>query len=303
MPVFKASRVGHDRRALTAPRAERISARLRNAVKRLDRPGGRTLLRAVVSIYLSVRYRTPIVLHRWNGAWAYRWRGMTIPHPVVGSALHPEEARAIFGYGYVPQPGDIVFDVGAGVGDSTLYFSRLVGHRGRVVAIEAHPDTFRWLIRLCELNGLANALPLQCAASDSVGEVSISDEESLTNAVVDRRAARNGIRVPARTIDDVAGELGIERVDLLKMNIEGAEREAVVGMEKTLAKTRFVCVSCHDFLAERGGPDELRTKEFVTAFLREHGFAVVSRNRGADSVRSYVYGTNRKYPDAPTASY
>src|SRR6516165_8867283 len=85
------------------------------------------------------------------------------------------------------------------------------------------------------------------------------------------------------------------RVDLLKMNIEGAERLALSGMGEMVQKTRNVCISCHDFLANGGGPNEMRTKADVIDFLKQNGFLVSLRESdGRCNVRDYVYGQNEK---------
>ena len=265
--------------------------RLRGAVKTLDRPGGRTLLRAVASAGLTVKLRTPVLLRRRGDAWAYRWEGATLPYPTLGTALHPLEAKRILLFDYVPKPGDIAFDVGAGVGDTTLVLSKLVGHDGRVVAIEAHPETYAWLSRTCALNDLPNVTTLQVAASDREGSLLMSDESSISNTLLTTQDGRD-LEVPGRTIDGIASELGIESIDFLKMNIEGAERLALRGMERMIRRTRHVCISCHDFMADRGGPDEMRTKAFVSDFLMSRGFTLVERTSRVDAIRSYVYGRN-----------
>ncbi len=66
----------------------------------------------------------------------------------------------------------------------------------------------------------------------------------------------------------------IEVVDLLCMNIEGAERQAVLGMARSVGKIRRVAIACHDFRADEEGDESMRTKESVTAFLEQHGFAI-----------------------------
>jgi hypothetical protein len=81
------------------------------------------------------------------------------------------------------------------------------------------------------------------------------------------------------------------------MNIEGAERQAIQGMGTVLANTRHVCISCHDFLADDGGPEELRTKDFVRDFLVERGFRVITRDDAPDPwTRDYVYAVNTQAP-------
>jgi FkbM family methyltransferase len=265
------------------------------ALKRiLDRPGGRLLLGLLMSFRLTVKLRRFTLVWWEEGTWVHRWRGAAIPNPVVGAAPPPEtltaEARDIFLYGYVPQPGNIVFDVGAGIGETSLLFSWLVGNSGRVVAIEAHPQTFERLQHLCRLNRLDNVTPLHLAASDREGEVSISDDDDyITNTIL--RQGGSTTRVTSRSLDDVADELGIDQIDLLKMNIEGAERPALVGMANILTRTGHVCVGCHDFLADGGGSDEFRTKDFCRRLLVAHGFVVTSRGDATEPwVRDYLYG-------------
>jgi FkbM family methyltransferase len=269
-------------------------------VRRLDRPGRRALLTLPGSIWVSLTYRAPCLVYWRDGAWIHHYRGAKIPHASFGRAAPPRvftaQAREMFLYEYVPRAGDVVFDIGAGVGTEMLLFSRLVGPAGRVVSVEAHPRTYARLADLCNANGLRNVTPLQLAVSDTDGTVAISDlDHHLRNVVLEAHV--DGIEVPARRIDTLAGELGIERIDLLKMNIEGAERQAVQSMGTLLANTRHVCISCHDFLADDGCPEELRTKGFVRDFLVEHGFRVITRDDAPDPwTRDYVYGINTRAP-------
>jgi FkbM family methyltransferase len=268
----------------------------RKMLQVLDRPGRRRLLIVPGSIWTSFTYRTPCLVYWRDEAWIHRYRGARIPHASLGRAAPPSvltaTARELVLYEYTPRSGDVVFDIGAGVGAETLLFSRLVGGSGRVVCAEAHPRTYERLVNLCDVNKLANVTPLQVAVSNTEGTALLSDlEHHLQNTVVE--AGSRGIEVPARRIDTIAAELGITTIDLLKMNIEGAERHALQGMGAMLANTRHVCISCHDFLAEDGGPDTLRTKAFVRDFLLEHGFRLTSRDDASDPwTRDYVYGEN-----------
>ena len=250
------------------------------------------------SLWVSVAYRTPCLVRWRDGTWIHRYRGASIPHASLGRAAPPAvftaDARDTFLWEYKPRPGDTVFDVGAAVGAETLLFSGLVGPSGRVVSLEAHPHTYERLVRLCEANRLTNVTPLQVAAADADGEVTISDlQHYLQNTVVGTDG--DGFLVRARRLDDVARELGITDVDLLKMNIEGAERLAIRGLEGIIGSVRHVCIGCHDFLADEGGPAEMRTKELVREFLVEHGFHVMSRDDAPEPwTRDYLYGVNSR---------
>src|SRR5438067_11700771 len=134
-------------------------------VRRLDRPGRRALLVIPASAWVSVAHRTRCLVRWQDGAWVHHYRGARIPHASLGRAAPPAvftaEARDIFLHGYTPRAGDIVFDVGAGIGAETLLFSRLVGPSGRVVSLEAHPATYDRLARLCAVNRLDNVTAVQ----------------------------------------------------------------------------------------------------------------------------------------------
>lgn len=253
-------------------------------MRRLDRPGRRWLLVLPGSVWVSWTYREPCLVYWRRGAWIHRYRGAGIPHAALGRAAPPgvltAEARDLFLHSYTPQRGDVVVDVGAGIGAETLVFSKLVGPTGRVVSIEAHPRTYERLVLLCRANSMDNVIPLQVATGNADGEVAISDTSNhMRNAV-----GADGIVVPGRRLDGLAAELGIDHVDLLKMNIEGAERDALEGMGALLERTRHVCISCHDFL---GVP----TKAAVLSVLTKHGFDVHTRDDAPDPwTRDYVYG-------------
>ena len=266
------------------------------ALRVLDQPGRRALLTLPASVWVSFTYRAPCLVYWRDGSWIHHYRDAKIPHASLGRAAPPSvftaAARDLVLYEYTPRPGDVVFDIGAGIGSETLLFSRLVGEAGRVVSVEAHPRTFRRLVDLCTANKLENVAPFQTAVTDFDGNVVVSDSaHHLQNTVLGENGG--GIDVPARRIDTIAAELGIEDIDLLKMNIEGAERAAIRGAGTLLSRTRHVCISCHDFLADAGGSDELRTKAFVREFLVERGFSVTTREDAPDPwTRDYLYGVN-----------
>jgi FkbM family methyltransferase len=265
-------------------------------VQRLDRPGQRWLLVVPGSLWVSYMYRAPCLVYWRNGAWIHRYLGAKIPHAELGRAAPPavftRHARDEALYAYTPNQGDVVFDVGAGIGAETLLFSRLVGASGRVVSVEAHPRTYGRLVDLCNANGLANVTPLQVAAAESDGTATITD---LANHVRNTTlgGGRDGIDVPARRLETIAKSLEITQIDMLKVNIEGAEVSALRGLGPLLAKTRHVCIACHDFLADEGGPETLRTKAAVRELLTGHGFDVQTRDDAPDPwTRDCVYGTN-----------
>lgn len=175
---------------------------------------------------------------------------------------------------YRPQPGDVIVDVGAGKGEDTIVFSQAVGPAGRVIAIEAHPATFRCLRLFCKLNQLDNVQAMESAIVDRAGPVAIeSKEEWQANSI-----GTGDIQVPGITLDEAIDRAGVKHIDFLKMNIEGAEIRAVQGMDRTFRITRALCVSCHDFRANEGDEEPFRTKAAIREAVRRAGFRIIPRD-------------------------
>lgn len=187
---------------------------------------------------------------------------------------------------YRPRAGDVILDIGAGRGEDTLPFSVAVGPTGHVYAVEAHPDSYDRLCRLCRLNNLENVTPILVAIMDKPGLARIEDDERWeSNSITEEEGD-----TPAMTLDELCNRHGIARIDFLKMNIEGAERHALLGMRDTLPKLSEVCICAHDFRADRGHGESYRTRAFVEEFLKGHGFYIwrnVSDNR--DYARDHIF--------------
>ena len=126
------------------------------------------------------------------------------------------------------QPGMRVVDVGANYGVYTLAAALRVGAAGRVWAIEPTPQCAAFLRRSLELNGCRQVQLIETVVSDRRGSVRFALKAlSETNAVAAPGEA--AVELPARTLDELAGELGWSAVDFLKLDVEGHELQAVGG--------------------------------------------------------------------------
>ena len=251
-----------------------------NMIRRLlDRRGLRFILVPLVSHRARSKGKDVKKVFYDRGLWIHETpRGYFVYHePFVRLDMSEidELARMHFLWGYKPRKGDVVMDVGAGVGEEALTFSREVGERGKVICIEAHPRTYRCLEQLVEYNRLGNVIAIHCAVTEPARlTATIEDSDDYLS---NRLSSSTGISVAARTIDAIHQKLSLGRVNFLKMNIEGAERLAVSGMTETLRHTEVLCVSCHDFLADATGDESLRAKSWVKEFLKQSGLKVVER--------------------------
>jgi FkbM family methyltransferase len=263
-------------------------ARVHRLVATLDRAGTRPLvalalrarIRQLYGVWVAVRYDAAERL------WMVRWPDVIVPmlEPIPTAPWEFEREHAdVFFQEYRPGRGDVVVDLGAGMGSELDLMCRLVGEAGRVVAVEADPHTFRCLELRAQLNGLRSAVPVHAAAVDRPGEVVIATEgHHLGHTVSD---GGPGHRVRGATLDELVREHGLDRIDLLKINIEGAEARALAGAGESIGVVRNVAVSCHDFI---GHP----TADFVRGFLTEHGFRLAGRRADdeRDWARSWLYG-------------
>lgn len=157
-------------------------------------------------------------------------------------ALHwdlAEQEQNIYGEGgNGVRPGDIVLDCGANVG----VYTRVALNAGArlVVAIEIAPENLECLRRNMaeEIQaGRVIVYPKGVWDKDDMLTLNVSTTNSAANSVVMHPAGETqGPQVPLSTIDKIAAELQLSRVDFIKMDIEGAERNALRGARATISK-------------------------------------------------------------------
>jgi len=167
------------------------------------------------------------------------------------SPIAVERAEQIFYVNYLRE-GMTVFDVGANIGELTLLFSRFVQPGGKVFSFEAAAATFGKLANIVSLSGRTNVEVHHLAVCDRDGlaELAVYPEEYAGwNTLADRPLASYGIDVaPVRheqvrssTIDTFCRDKGITHIDLLKLDVEGAEYQVLLGARQMLDKKRVGC--------------------------------------------------------------
>jgi len=141
----------------------------------------------------------------------------------------------------------LIIDAGANIGMATLYFANQYPN-ARIVAIEPENSNFSLLKRNCE--GLPNIIPVQAALWPVRCQLVLADHsaEKWAFSVVEGDAQGvGGIQIDAVTIPDLLAKVGEERIDLLKIDIEGAERELFgTGSQSWLNNVRVLVIELHD---------------------------------------------------------
>ena len=137
------------------------------------------------------------------------------------------------------KPGMTAVDVGANFGYYTILFAAAVGATGKVIAIEPVPSTVASLNDTIALNGFAARTRLVAGAAGAVASsqahILVPPREPKNSAVI--AGPQDGsIAVPSFTLDELLHDL--DRVDLVKIDVEGAEVNVIEGMRETIARHR-----------------------------------------------------------------
>ena len=144
--------------------------------------------------------------------------------------------------------GDIVLDIGAHIGLFAVIASQVTGKNGKVLAFEPAPSTFKILKKTIEINNAENHIDLfQKAVGREDGKALffISDGAAdNSNSMISYKDDRplHGIDIAITTIDSVVSEKNLERVDFIKIDVEGAELDTLKGGSLTLQNLRPVCI-------------------------------------------------------------
>jgi FkbM family methyltransferase len=149
------------------------------------------------------------------------------------------------------RPGMTFVDVGANWGYFTLVGAHLVGTNGRVLSVEADPRACRAVRANIERNRLGTVQLFNIAANDTAGKLWFQEYEGEARdsgnygVAQSTSVAAEGRRleVTARALDDVLDEAKIDRVHVMKMDIEGGEAKAIVGLCRHLSSHRIDSVS------------------------------------------------------------
>lgn len=159
----------------------------------------------------------------------------------------------------------IVVDVGANIGLHTVHFADFARH-GKVFSLEPARSTFACLLE--NVKDLPNVIPLNVALSDATGLQAFyvaSDNAYSGLKDTKRKAILRQESVACFTGDEILGALTRnERIDLIKIDVEGLEMQVLRGMEQLIAAHRPV-IFCEIFGGQRSNPDPESTVRFCVS--------------------------------------
>jgi FkbM family methyltransferase len=202
---------------------------------------------------------------------------------------HEDEQPVVRCFRRLVREGDVFFDLGANLGFYTCYTVPLCGKSGAVHAFEANPYLIPHLYRSRDLNGEYGNIHLNAVAvgKESGASLPLYDPGSIgCSSLYPHGWLDQGSRVlvPIVTIDEYIRENRIKRIDLMKIDIEGAELDALQGMEEAFRSCPPKVIICElTLLPEqsdplRQSPEVLRRAssaadpQQLTYFLQQKGY-------------------------------
>jgi FkbM family methyltransferase len=147
---------------------------------------------------------------------------------------------------HIPPPGEggVFVDAGAFIGFKAIGFADYVGERGRSILIEIGEENEKLARRNIAQNKLESRVQsFHCAVSNENGTATgrVRDRSSYTIADTDEHDyCDQEVTVQTRTLDSIFSEAGIDRIDLLNLQLNGAEPEAIDGLVQHFEKVRFI---------------------------------------------------------------
>lgn len=183
------------------------------------------------------------------------------------------------------KPGMTIIDIGANLGYYTAIASCLAGERGLVMAFEPEPNFFKLLSRNIRRNGLKNVVNFELAIAEKNGltNLYLSNENKGHNSLINSEELKNSVQVKTATLDDFLASHKITKVDMIKMDIEGAEILALEGMKNTLIKHRpllFLEFSPHSIIKINRNP-----MDFLLT-IRNIGYSIFEINKAHHQLNS-----------------
>ena len=231
------------------------------------------------------------------------------PHLFLHGHWEPYESQLM---GRLLRPGMTFVDVGAHIGYYSLLAARAVGPAGRVVAFEPSPDNFALLAENVRLNGFSKIVRAEnMALGAERGEANLHlatyntgdhrlystlpDDDDLFNAGGHRRS----VRVPVIALDEYLSREGGTRVDVVKIDVQGAEMGALTGMRQTLARSERVILFTefwpHGLL--RFGTEPRAVLDFLTGEMGLSLFQILSEERRVVPIEPASFASRTRRAD------
>lgn len=186
---------------------------------------------------------------------------------LISKQYEPVETKVIKN---LVKEGDFVVDAGANIGYYTILLSKAVGPYGRVYAFEPGKEYFDLLERNIKENDCKNVVLINKALSDREGIIKfyINEKDKASSSILDKmKESVKEVTVDGTTLDNEV----LEKINFMKMDIEGAELNALIGGSKLLQ-------SCEKMVIEV--PEKRKDFEDISQLLTENKYKIERLDEG-----------------------
>lgn len=194
-------------------------------------------------------------------------------------------------YGTPVGHGWTIVDIGAGIGDFSLY-AALSHPRNRVFAFEPFPESYELLQENLQLNDAGNvrAYPEAIAAETGTFALDMSSGEPLQFSTESSAASHKTLTVPSLSLADAFERLELSRCDLLKMDCEGAEYGILLNTpESTTDLIEHIVMETHEAVTPYGRDD-------LVECLGARGFRVQTWPNPVHAHLGFLYAVRERAP-------
>lgn len=189
------------------------------------------------------------------------------PAPLLEDFLHTKIKK-----------GSVIMDLGGNLGIVSLYLSRLTGNKGRVFVFEPDERNFNLLSQNLVLNRAENITPVKKGVWNRNGTLEFFSGGNYTSSFhktdyIEKEKSKYSVKkVTVIRLDDAVKELKIKKLDLLKIDIEGSEIQALEGGEKVIKKFK---------------PEIIVETHIIAGSSSENGVKSILKDLGYKKIVSY----------------
>lgn len=231
-------------------------------------------------IYHAFKYKKNINLIKlWNGVvfeidenFTYDAALLTMYNEIWNDDLYRIfKKKSIFNI----KKNDIIIDLGANNGMFSILAARLA-KKGRVIAVEPHPINFEYLQLNIKSSGVKNITTVNKAVDSSFGLKELNTDSFGTHSLIEFYEfgsekianAGNKIKIETVTLDGILEEFNFDKIDYLKIDIEGMEYEILGNLTRTtFKKIKKIVIEYHDYIRPN-------TKNYIENLLRKNDYIV-----------------------------
>lgn len=172
--------------------------------------------------------------------------------------------------------GSNVIDIGANIGLYSLSAATIIGEKGKVFAFEPYSFNFNILIENAKLNNIENVICNKIALADKEDEIELfynPDEFNLGMVSAYEKNYQNSETVKCTTLDRYFRDIELENIHYIKLDIEGGEYLALLGMIETIKKYKpFIQIEIDEAIIKHTS----NTKNDILYFFRDINYQIVN---------------------------